>query len=247
MARWRTNAALRQACGQGDLTEVLRLIGQGATAWNDGLDAACRNGHRPVIDLMIQKGANDFIDGLRTAARNGHTDVVKLMLSNGATNVNDGLVAACEIGHRPLIELMIQNGADAWTTALQTAAYNGRLDIVKLMFANGATNLNDGLRRAYDGRNSNDDRNVGTMAFLISKGATNVKDVFYAPDDGDLLKRMLETTNVRRSDLRSIRGMADFIVCLDRTIKARRFVLDRIAGIPAVLQTIVMEYCVNLR
>jgi len=122
------NQALREACENGNLEQVRRLLSQGADPNTETPD---------WTPLMLASGE-------------GHAEIVKVLLTEGAdinakTNDNEtALIRAAKWGHAEIVTLLLDKGADVnarlkngWT-ALFWPSLDGRADIVKRLFDEGA-------------------------------------------------------------------------------------------------------------
>jgi ankyrin repeat protein len=120
---------LVRAAREGDLKEVIRLLGQGADVNAGGkrdrtaLMAAARGGSLEIVKLLIKKGAdvntkdNTGMTALMYAAWGGYLDVVKFLIDKG---------------------LDVEAKDDCDTTVLMCASQGGNLDVVRLLIGNGA-------------------------------------------------------------------------------------------------------------
>jgi cytochrome c len=155
---------VHDAARSGDLTEMRRLIREGADLYELDrvtgmpLHTAAANGHLEVAEILISVGAriNDRAGMLRAtplhmAVLGGNTDLAALLLSKGAdVDARDGssntpLHVAADRGHVAMIELLLSSGADlnarnqTEATPVRLAARADRFDIVELLIALGAT------------------------------------------------------------------------------------------------------------
>jgi len=122
-------AALIQAAGKNDLTQVQNLLEQGTdvNAKDDNgvtaLMMASVMGHVEVVKRLLDKGAdvsakdNDGVTALTGTSFEGHFDVAKLLVEKGAdVNIKskDGdtaLMAGSAKGHTKIVELLKAHGA----------------------------------------------------------------------------------------------------------------------------------------
>jgi uncharacterized protein len=125
---------LNQASSKGDLTNVKKLISEGAD-----INATDSSGRSALIE----------------AAWGGRTEIVKFLVEKGA-NVNIGdsagytaLMRAAEDGRDECVKILVQKKADVnikgkvrGTTALMLAAEQGHLKIIELLLEHGAK-IND--------------------------------------------------------------------------------------------------------
>jgi hypothetical protein len=151
---------------------------------------------------------------------------------------------------------MILNGANCWNDGLFMASYSGHESIVRLLVSKGADDWNTGLKRAYDGQFSDEDRRFGffteesrrkqirILSLMLQNGASNAESVFRLPADNDLLFDLLTTTPVDRTSLSAVRGIESVFARLDRLSNA---VDAALAGPlhPPELRRLVIGFCVG--
>lgn len=159
---------LVQACGNGKLDEVKRLLhdvdverstffDRAELGW--AMRAAAIKGHVDVTECLLKNGADpNFMDGmvLVQACRNGFLEVVELLLDYGAEpNSNDGqsLRWACAAGHLPIVErllpeLWLEGHTYAFDWSLQRASLHGYTDIVRTLLEDGRANVHGDGNRA---------------------------------------------------------------------------------------------------
>ncbi len=116
---------LRQACKDGDLNSVKKLIEDG------------------VVDINICDWANNTL--LHTACANGHLEVAKYLLGKNVNvdSENNGgetpLILACETKNEDLIKLLIDNGANVFakdSAPIKRICSNGLREIIKYLIEN---------------------------------------------------------------------------------------------------------------
>jgi ankyrin repeat protein len=189
---------LYDAAFRGDITEVKRLIEQGADV--NAPDAehrigltplhyAAENGHSDTVALLIERGASVSARNryggtpLHTAAEHGHKDVVGLLSERGARITARDLYGrtplhgAASRGHRDVAELLIAKGADVnektedGGTPLHKAASRDHRDVAELLIAKGA----DVNEKTKDGRTPLHEAAISgfkeVIELLIAKGA----------------------------------------------------------------------------
>jgi len=151
---------LEDASSRGDVTEVRRLLDQGADLkkWMNAppLIAAAENGNTACAKLLLDRGAD--VNGaapsgwtaLMCASANGRTETVQLLLERGAnmeTATAEGatpLLLAAESGKTDVVRLLLDKGAKLEAknndsrTALIKAAREGHLETVQLLLDRGA-------------------------------------------------------------------------------------------------------------
>jgi ankyrin repeat protein len=197
----RLDAALIQAVRKGNLTEVQRMLAQGANpnisndAGSPVLNIACNVGSLPIVTALLDKGANlnawqtgkDGNPPLITAAFTQNAPLVKLLLAHGA-NVNavvdkgfytgsTALMIVAGSGQVGLSKLLLDAGADIraeandGSNALVQAASNGSTGVMKLLLEKGA----DVNSRNWVGTtalmHAVTSGNLESVKFLIAKGA----------------------------------------------------------------------------
>lgn len=157
------SADLAVAARDGDLHEVLELIGSGADvnqAQADGTTPllwAAYQSYPEMVTALIEAGAdpdaaNEFgITPLLQASRYGATPVIKALLDGGASleskhpEGETPLMAAARAGSAEAVSLLLERGSDPnaveslWNqTALMWAAAEGHLDVVDILLKAGA-------------------------------------------------------------------------------------------------------------
>ena len=90
---------------------------------------------------MIENGATDWDDALNAACQGEHLELVKLMIENGATDWDAGLCSACQGGHLHLAEMMIGRGANDWNGALYYACKNRQILLARFMIQKNALDI----------------------------------------------------------------------------------------------------------
>jgi hypothetical protein len=152
-------APLHVAVKDGDVTEVRRLIDEGAgvngfcfSAVGTPLGIAARHGHLEVAQLLIDRGADVNAEcPLREAAKLNRLEIAELLLHNGA-DPKAALYAAASAGHLQMIELFVENGLelgqDVEDHSMTIAAFEGHKDVVVYLLANGL----DVNARGFEGR-----------------------------------------------------------------------------------------------
>lgn len=156
-------AALFKAAEEGDVSNVGRLIREGANvnASNEKgiriLTAAVASGHTEIVKMLLEKGAN-LEDGkplLMVPVSQNNLNMVRTLVTGGA-DVNarfqlEGewknwtpLMLATSLSSGEIVEVLLNSEAevnaiaDGGITALLIAAGNNRQKIVKLLLAHGA-------------------------------------------------------------------------------------------------------------
>ncbi len=142
------NTALLKACHRNDLTEVLRLLNEGANpqaseAKETPLIIAAQKGFVPLAALLLERGA--FVDGtachymntpLHYAAAAGHVSMVHLLLDHGAN------LHAKEYDARQALHLALENGQGDAASVLMVKARE--IQMTRLLLQYGADpNLSD--------------------------------------------------------------------------------------------------------
>jgi cytohesin len=162
-ARLAEAGSLRDAAARGELSEVRKLIEQGASVDRPGaagltpLHCAVGAGHLDIAELLLSHGAP--VDGqdaggrtpLHLAASGGSRSLVGFLMAHGAALdvVNKWgytpLMAAARRGRHAAASVLAEAGAElgrpagADTTALHVAAYrSGRAKVVDALLAAGA-------------------------------------------------------------------------------------------------------------
>jgi hypothetical protein len=177
---------------------------------------ACYDGDFNETKAALAVGAVDEDQkAFRRACAYGYKDIVELLLAELPCFLNPGLLEACNGCNKSIVELLLSTGADDW---------------------------NGGLYFAY--RSSGEDR-YSLLSMMLIAGASNAKSVFQLPRDSDLLVDLLTTMDVRRSSLATV-GQIDEFVFARLDVLRNRFAaaLDDVR-MPAVLQRIVIQYCLN--
>jgi hypothetical protein len=268
------NGGLTAACAAGRLETAGRMITKGATSIRTNFEVVCIRGDLPLIGLLLTAGA-DQERGLNTACLYGQLAAVKLFISKGASAGGWSIESACVGGHLPVVDELISTvlSNQPNTAALYSACKHGQLRIVdyliskgcrdwndgllgacqfnqiaaaEAMIANGADNLDAAVRSIFwhDSYRPHTNAESQLLAVLINAGANNA--VLDAARDRSLLLLMLETTVVRRSALASVPKIKELVFDVaDRTVDAARAGLNNV-GWPRVLQTIVLEYLMQL-
>lgn len=157
-------SCLIDACNDGDLDAVRRLLDEGRNAneiTEEGeslLSLACSSGYYELAQLLLATRANVEDPGprkettpLMEAASAGHVGIVKLLLSHGAhvnaktPQGNTPLMYACAGGHIDVVKLLIENNANVEDhnanghTPLMEAASAGHVAVAKILVENGAS------------------------------------------------------------------------------------------------------------
>ena len=155
------NQALREACENGNLEQVRRLLSQGADPNTETPDwtplmLASGEGHAEIVKVLLTEGAdinaktNDNETALIRAAKWGHAEIVTLLLDKGAdvdAKTEDGgtaLMLASGFGQGEIVKLLLDKGADInaknreGRTALTWASMKGKTEVVDLLKARGA-------------------------------------------------------------------------------------------------------------
>lgn len=155
--------AIRQAIKQGELRDVIRLIGNDRsrlsmmTPFGTWLHVAAAHGKLDIVKWLVEMGADVNAYGgitgggpLDEAASNGHYDVVKFLIESGAVldtsdSVHNPLFAAIYGGHTDVARLLIDSGIDIGCSYTGQYMHNmdavafaeewGRSDIVELLKA----------------------------------------------------------------------------------------------------------------
>ncbi len=160
------NKQLLQACKNGSISEIERLIEEGADVnkaknddWNPILIASF-NGKVEAIQVLIRLGAdvnksnNSGATALHIAAQNGHIEAIETLIKKGAKvdlASNDGSTPLCIAayeGHGEAIKALIESGATVDSpnkdgfTPLYTAAQNGHSEAIKALIITGKANVN---------------------------------------------------------------------------------------------------------
>ncbi|MET8751622.1 ankyrin repeat domain-containing protein [Streptomyces sp. NPDC004667] len=166
---------LVRAAGDGDVVEVVRLLGRGAVVdapdryRRTALDLAVERGHADVVRRLVAAGADpeqqvgEYLEStpLCVAARHGHTAVVGVLLDAGARTGAQGrlghvpLVLAAttgDEGHPETVDLLLDRGADVnavmkHRTALDWAVWFGQEEMVLRLLGRGAIPSAPGLFR----------------------------------------------------------------------------------------------------
>ena len=158
----RLDKKLRNACGNGKLPEIERLLTEGAdinAKDDEGSSAlhyaACRGRLEAAILLIAKKADIRVADNkgktiLMTACEYYHKNIAEMLVQqdcNVTAKENDGATAlhhAAERGWESVVQKLLEKGAgvqvktDNGWTALHNAAACGRFNVVKLLLANGA-------------------------------------------------------------------------------------------------------------
>ncbi len=133
--------SLHDAAGEGDISQVKRLISQGAdvNAKSDGflltpMHLAAIDGHKEVCELLIAKGAE-------VNAKSGEVPVPRMNYRDeGLTPLH----AACLRGHQEVAKLLLDHGAEVNAktkhsrTPLDLARMNDHKQVVELLQKHGA-------------------------------------------------------------------------------------------------------------
>ncbi|MGW6055326.1 ankyrin repeat domain-containing protein [Streptomyces sp. NPDC055189] len=157
---------LVRSAGDGDVSGVARLLGQGAVVDapdRDGrtaLDRAAEQGHADVVRQLVTAGADlgqpageyQDVTPLCLAAHRGHTAAVGVLLDAGAPTGAQGrrgyvplvmAATACNEGHPETVDLLLDRGADInavmkHRTALDWAVRFGQEEMVHRLLGRGA-------------------------------------------------------------------------------------------------------------
>ncbi|XP_033738789.1 uncharacterized protein LOC117326235 [Pecten maximus] len=126
------NLQLSEAVISGDISEVRRLLEEGADPnKSDALYGAAISGHTDTVQILLDRGADvNQSCALPGAAWKGHKDIIKILLDRGADiNKSYPLIRAASEGHRDTVRLLLDNGAD-WNQldVLRDAIESGQPD-----------------------------------------------------------------------------------------------------------------------
>jgi len=153
--------ALHIAAGDGDMTEVQRLIRKGKdvnAGDEDGdtpLHKAVRKSHTEIVALLIAEGAtvntknNSHYTPVEIAAARGNKEITALLISKGADR-NAAFLRAAKSYHEDLVVWLLSQGANLndrnryGRTPLHEAYGWEKMDMVDLLLSKGAdTNSKD--------------------------------------------------------------------------------------------------------
>jgi|SRR6185437_8894755 len=132
----------RQACEQGNLPQVNRLMPVDVAACVHGFLAACKAGHLDIVQILIDKGilkkkkGKSQIDQACTlACTHGHAAIVELLFRNNIRMSNEKcLRLGIEHGQLPIVKFAIAKGAvDIYKATLQ-ACRSGYLEILEFLY-----------------------------------------------------------------------------------------------------------------
>jgi ankyrin repeat protein len=129
-----------QACQQGDLAQVTRLVShQSDCSRSCGLAWAAQYNHLHVVRFLVNKGANNWNWALTHAAFGGHLLLVQLFVDKGANDWNGALLCAAYNGHLSVVEFLAKKGANDWDEALGCAVLCNHLHVTQFLVECGAT------------------------------------------------------------------------------------------------------------
>jgi len=162
------------ACKDGNIPLARRLIQNGASNLQAGLEGACRGNQFDAMIQFIRFGASFTPLIFARACEFGSPVMVRWILENATEGIDDdiGFYWACHSGNVPVVEMFLEMGVKNRTRGFIGACMTNKARVAKLLLPVSTEALNDALFFTLESGG------IDCLKLIVKNGATNIQSAF---------------------------------------------------------------------